>query len=496
MLLTDGDQKILPLALRENGGFHIATQWYLNFDPLPYQYAWHHALTPNTTLLAGIAAGKTRIATGSCFIDCVSIPFFKCLNTSVTAKQAQLAFDMFMEYYESNDRVQRLVENISLRPWPIVKFKIYSEWEFRTSGQGARFIRGHEYDRIVCDEFGLEYTDDAIKVLRGRLRGIRPDGRPRMGRMDVITSPTDAPWLRERYDRGEIGNPNAELKDYLSFRITTYDNTKLPPDQIRLMEAEYSDEMADVELRAMFPDYGMSMFPKKHIIACTNKAINDQIYLALNPEDEKEAPKRGYLQNDHPRHGTTRLEIPFQPSRQYILAGDPGTDDPPRNNAGVVVAFDVTSKPYKMVYFDWVSGYGSYMPFLQSYKYAIEKYRPYIKAIDSTSTQKGIQELAFENVGIQTDGINFSTNKDAMLNSLSLAITNHELQWPFISGLDKQLSSYTRENDKKNDFPKDITMCMAMAAYAARFVSTDEPAQPRSTHYPRRAGRKSRGRSR
>lgn len=483
-LLSDGDRQVLPLALRQNGGFHLACQWYLNFAPLPYQYAWHHAPIPNSTLLAGIASGKTRIASASCLIDCLTLPYFQCLNTSVTAKQAALAFDMFMEYYETRERIKKFVEDIVLRPWPIVTFKNFARWEFRTAGQGARFIRGHEYDRIVCDEFGLDYEGEAVKVLRGRLRGIRPNGTPRMGRMDVITSPTDAPWLRERFDRGWPDSGKEDLDKYLSFKIRTYDNTRLPREQIELMEAEYSDEMKLVELCAEFPDYGLSMFPKRAILACTNPALNDQMYEALYPEDGKAKP--GWALEEHPRHGVTRFEMPFDPSHEYVLAGDPGVDDPPRNNAGAVGALDVTLKPNRLVYFHWVAGHGSYNPFMQAYRYGLEKYHPIVKAIDSTGTQKGIRELGFENYGIETDGINFATEKSPAINSLSLALTGQTLQFPRLKGLDSQLSNYTLENDKKTDFPKDLTMLMAMLAYAARLSLREESREkPRPVHYPR-----------
>ncbi|MFM8321151.1 MAG: terminase large subunit domain-containing protein [Chloroflexota bacterium] len=485
-ILTDGDRQILPLALRQNGRFDLACEWYLNFKPLPYQYAFHHIPIPNATFLGGIAVGKTRIAAASCLVDCLTIPYFQCLNTSVTARQAALAFDMFMEYYETRERIKRFVEDIVLRPWPIVTFKNFSRWEFRTSGQGARFIRGHEYDRIVCDEFGLDYDGEAIKVLRGRLRGIRPDGSPRMGRMDVITSPTDAPWLRERFDRGWTGSGKEELNNYLSMRVRTRDNTMLPAGQIDLMEAEYSDEMRAVELDAEFPDYGLSMFPRRSITACTSAALNDLMYEAVEPEQGK--ARTGYLLEEHFRHGITRFELPFDPSHEYVLAGDPGTDDPPRNNAAAVGVLDVTLKPNRLVYLHWVAGHGSYNPFMQSYKYAMEKYHPIIKAIDSTGTQKGIRELGFENYGIQTDGINFSTEKSPALNSLSLALTEQTIQFPLIKGLDSQLASYTLENDKKNDFPKDLTMLLAMLAYAARLTLREESKEkPKPNHYPRMA---------
>lgn len=467
--LTYGDMRILPLATRTAGGFHIATRWYLRgFDPLPYQYAYHQLLVPSTTWLAGVAAGKTVTSAASCTIDCITIPYFKCLNTSVTAKQAELAFDKFMAWYEGNPRLEHLVEDIKLRPWPVIKFKNYSEWEFRTAGTDARFIRGSEYDRIVFDECGLDLQGEIIKVLRSRLRGRRPDGSPRMCRLDAITSPTDALWLRERFERGLKGSERYNPK-YVSIRSRTRDNTRLTEEQIAAMEAELTDEMIAVEMDAEFPDYGLSLFPKSGINACTSMALNDELYIALNPEDGSK-PKPGYAIEEHPRHGITKFEMPYNPEGLYVLAGDPGTDDPPKRNAGAVGVLDISKRPYKLVYFEWVAGRGSYRPFLSSYKYAINKYRPALKLLDTTGPQKMMQELAFEQFDIETDGVNFGRDKDGALNALSLALTNHDLAMPLIKGLNRQLSTYTREMDKRNDFPQDLTMMMAMLALGIRYA--------------------------
>lgn len=464
---------MLVLARRENGGFHLATQWYLRgWTPLPYQWAWHHWDVLNTSFVAGIATGKTNVVAASYLLDCISLPYFRALNTSVTARQAELAFDMVMAWVEGNARLEHLIEKVSLRPFPVIKFKNFSEYEFRTAGTDARFIRGSEYDRINYDEAGLDYAGISVKVLRGRLRGRRASGEARMSRMDITTSPTDAPWLLERWNRGLKGHQDADLKNYRSLRVATWDNTMLTPEQVEAMKAEYPPDMIDVEMGGMFPDYGLSMFPNSHIQACTDPSLNDAAYLALNPEEGKVL--RGYDLGEDPRHGVFKIELPPVPGHIYITAGDPGMDNFPKRNSGVVMAADVTNRPYKLVYFHWVSGKGSYNPFLQSYKYAIERYGPIFKGIDATGTQRGMDEVAFENAGILTDKLAFNTDKAAMLNNLSMDITNHSWQWPRIKGLNYQLGTYTLEADKKGA-AQDIVMTLAQISYLARYIPP-EPA--------------------
>ena len=256
MILTDADKKMLPAALRVNKGFHIATQWYLNgWKPTPYQWAWHHFPTINTTFVAGIATGKTTIVASSFLLDCISIPYFRGLNTSVTAVQAELPFNMMMGWIEGNPRLEHLIEQVQLRPYPVISFKNFSEMEFRTSGLDARYIRGSEYDRINYDESGLDLIGYAPKVLRGRLRGKRPNGVLRMARFDTTTSPTIALWLRERFDKGDpnSSSPELDLTMYRSMRVATWDNPHLTEEQVEAMKAEYPPEMIDVELGGLLP---------------------------------------------------------------------------------------------------------------------------------------------------------------------------------------------------------------------------------------------------
>ncbi len=151
-VLTDADRKLLPAALRRNGGFRLATQWYcMDFDPLWYQYLFHQTITPNVSFIAGIAAGKTTSVAASYLVDCLTIPYFRALNTSVTAKQAELPFEMVMSWIEGNRRLEHLVQNISLRPYPTISFRNFSEWIFRTAGKDARFIPGLEFYRTNND---------------------------------------------------------------------------------------------------------------------------------------------------------------------------------------------------------------------------------------------------------------------------------------------------------------------------------------------------------
>jgi hypothetical protein len=469
MNLSNNELQLLEAAKRHNGGFHLATEWYLRgWVPLDYQYVWHHVPVLNTTVVAGVGAGKTAMVTASNIIDCLTYPGFRALNASVTAKQAELSFQMLESWRDSNPRLEKHISDTSLRPYPIVSFTNGSVFEFRTAGQDAKFIRGSEYDRINYDEPQLDMVGEAVRVLRGRLRGRRPDGSPRMARLDCTGTPSAAPWLRERFYKGIRGHETAtkeKLQYYWSMRVETYDNKMLTPDQIKAIEQDYPQELIDIELRGMFPDYGVSMFPLDHVTECTDPSLNDEM------EEFRETKSSGYNLVEWPRVGEILFETPARNNSLYVIAGDPGVDTPPRRNAGVVIVADVTSKPYTIVYFNWVPGKGSYHPFMDSYKYAVRKYKPVAKGIDSTGPQKALDELGFQDFGLLLDNMNFGPLKDAMLNSLLVDVVNHAFRWPRIQGLIQQMSTYTRENDKK--LAQDIVMTLAMVSWLSRSIKSD-----------------------
>ena len=135
------------------------------------------------------------------------------------------------------------------------------------------------------------------------------------------------------------------------------------------------------------------------------------------------------------------------------------------------MCFDITKMPAEMVYFHWASGRGSYDPFLQSYRRAVEEYRPIVKGIDATGTQKALADLGFEKVGIQMDSIHFGGQKDELINSLLVALTSHDLKFPLLQGLISQLQNYNREDDK--DTAQDLVMTLAQIAFLMRRTTGD-----------------------
>jgi hypothetical protein len=474
-ILTNDDRQMFSLCLA--GRYDLFTQYYFNgWKPLANQYAEHYAPQPNVTLLGGVGSGKTAGKGKSFMAKAMTQPYYLGLNTSISAFQSKLMYEQLVPLIENSDLVKRFIADVKSRPYPLIETIFGSKIAFMTAGVEAQLIRGSEWDEINGDEFGYEKSEATIHALRGRLRGTRPNGIPRLARLTITTTPTEVPWLRQRFDAGwkGSGHPDYNRRRYLSLRSTLFDNTYIPAWQREEIMAGYTEEMIQQEIMAEFPDWGNTEFASRFIDGCENALMNDLMERLTNPiyEDENGnehcgTPVPGAAVVEMPRFGVTLWEMPYETGHVYVETGDPGTDSPPKRNAGVVMVWDVTTKPYQLVYFHWVSGNGSYQPWLSSFKYALAKYRPLYKGIDATGTQKAIDELVFEREGIPMDSVNFAHDKKGMLNALKLLMQNYELRFPVIRGMHNQLLGYRLPDD---DIAQDIVSCMMVFAALERFL--------------------------
>jgi hypothetical protein len=485
-ILTSDDRQMFSLCLA--GRYDLFTQYYFEgWKPLPGQYAEHYATQPNVTHLGGVGSGKTNGKGRSFLTKALTQPFYWGLNTSISAFQSKLMYEQLLPLVENNERVKRFIADVKARPYPLITTIFGSKIAFMTAGVEAQLIRGSEWDEINGDEFGYEKSEGTIHALRGRLRGTRHNGVPRLARLTITTTPTEVPWLRQRFDMGwkGAGHPDYNHRRFHSLRSTLFDNTYIPDWQRQEIMAGYTEEMIKQEIMAEFPDWGDTEFAQRFIDGCENPLLNDLMEELTNPiyEDEKGdehcgTPVLGADVTELPRFGIVKWEMPYEPNHVYVLVSDPGTDSPPKRNAAVIMVWDVTSKPYTLAYFKWVSGNGSYQPWLSDFKYALGKYRPLFKGIDATGTQKAIDELVFEREGIPMDSVNFAHDKMAMLNALKMLLQNYELRFPVIRGMHNQLVSYRLPDE---DIPQDIVSCMMVFAALERFLPNSLVGQ-KTTH--------------
>ena len=107
-ILTEADRELMPMALRSRGVSYGHKMVSGRLGTALVSILFHqttqpfHPVIPNVTFIAGIATGKTTAVAASYMIDCITIPYFRALNTSVTAKQAELPFEMVQGWIEGN----------------------------------------------------------------------------------------------------------------------------------------------------------------------------------------------------------------------------------------------------------------------------------------------------------------------------------------------------------------------------------------------------------
>jgi len=475
VLLNSTDREILSRtqiqpsdAPGEVVGIDAFTGWYFGMRMLEKQVIIHHAPQKNVLVLGGVASGKTSGRGLSALGYAATVPFYKFLNVSISSFQANLMFEFLLSRIEGNKRFEKLVRITRKRPYPEIVLVTGASLGFMTVGFEAQHIRGSEFDEINFDEGGFEPKEATISSLRGRLRGIRPDGTSRMGRLTITTTPTDIPWLYERWLKGRDSNHDGyDPSRYLSLRMTIYDNIYLPKWQIDEIEKDTPAELREQELSAEFPVMVENEFPRDQI-----NAITDMDWLANVEVLSKEEPGfNGYKVIQTPRNGVVHWELPASRDRLYIIAGDPGTNNPPHRNSPTIMVLDVTEKPYQLVYCSWPNGGGKYAPFLASYRYALEKYNPIYKGIDATGTQKAIDELAFKEYGIELNSLNFQKDKYAMINALKIMIQRADIRIPFIKGIRQQLASYKLPDNK---IAQDLVCSLMELAHLTRYIEQRE----------------------
>jgi len=481
-LLTPDDREVIRLTL--GGDYNLFFEWFFT-DVKLQDHQLKALMAPQTSvlLLGGRGSGKTFGFIAGYLMFCVLMPDLRVLWGSYTADQAAIPFnDVLYPLIESSPRFHKFLpkgmDSLRKKPYPIVEVKVpgtnlpASKIVFRTFGEEGKRLRGLTVDIIHYDEGGMDHSDATINTLKPCLRGRRNvKGRPlRLGRFSVSTTPTAAPWLRHWWECATNKDyPDHDPVNYYAARVSTDHNLTLTPEQIENMQRDMSPEERAVEMQAGFPEYMGTDFSPMIVNRCEDSALNNELATMI----EKNRPGAQSLLQ--PRIGALIYQKPAIPGHHYIVVGDPGAGDPPYRNAPVVLAWDVTQKPYELVCFRWVHGRGSYRPFFNEFHELYDFYKPIYSCFDATGTQMAMEELYFEDRGLMVEGMSVTTEKPAMINTAKIMMQRGDLRFPFIQGLRLQLLNYKQEEDKKQD--QDIVMALVMSCWKMRaftFTSAEE----------------------
>jgi hypothetical protein len=352
---------------------------------------------------------------------------------------------------------------VARKPYPIIELFNGSTMRFMTAQDDISRLRGWEGDWMAGDEFGfIDTMGTTCAIMRTRLRGKTPFGRPRLGRLSVCTTATDNPDLWDRFDRA------IENKDrYLSFTVRTDENPHLTKRDIQLMREDIPEELRTVEMDGARPVGRGIYFPLGIVRNCESRDQNELAYQA------SQAGVVGALYEESSRLGVLRYSLPRIPGHEYLIVGDPGTGNVPRRNAGVVLVYDITDFPYYegsqavMVAFAWINGNGSYYNFEHQYKTWWEYYNcQFTAALETTGPQKSLEEYAFT-LGLNgqrmlIEPMDLSGNKKNEALQAAIQLYQRGLfVHPFIRGLRNQLVGYSLPDTK---LAQDLVSAVMVAA--------------------------------
>lgn len=441
-------------SIAETRSGRLAEGW----EFLPWQLRIHHGSEPEQCIIGGFGSGKTGGLAMSGFAYCAMIPNFMFLEAAPVAWQSKQMFDYIVKRLPES-RANKFVAKTVERPYPKIVFKNGSSMEFMSADEQAAKIKTWEGDWIVLDQAeDVDDLDQTCLNLGSRLRGRRPDGSARLGRLTLLANAGDSPELWDIFDQAETFP-----EDYYSLQVSYEDNYFLTEKDIknlfrRAMKAG-GTRAVDQWLRAQKPEGSGEHFPTSLIDPCISPALKDVMDAALAKGRE------GFVQEEAPKCGVVWWEMPYDEGREYLVVGDIGQNNPPHRGSPVIIVWDVTDFPERPAFmrcFRWIFGNGSFHPFFSEYKRLIEQYRAQGQnAFDSTGVQKGLEELAYTTEDMIAEGMSMTGNKYLHLNAAKQFFTKKLWLMPYLKGLSHQLTHYRIPDTK---IRQDIVMVIAMSA--------------------------------
>jgi hypothetical protein len=464
--LTKDDEAIFEVAKHNGSAFtayyfdHVTSQkrdgeivegWQF----IPWQLRVHHGVEAEQTLVGGFGSGKTGGIGMSGFGFCATVPQFRFLETAPVAWQSKLMYSYVVERLEGS-KAMRFVSKMVTRPYPKITFYNGSSMEFMSADENAEKIKGWEGDWAVVDQAeDVDDLDTTVLNLGSRLRGRRPDGSERLGRLTILANAGDSPELWDRYDQVE-----AFPESYLSLTISYMDNPYLTDRDLENLRRRAGGTPALIQqwLEGKRPIGKGEHFPWSLLEPCVDPGLEAVMERAIKEN------RPGFVYQEAPKCGCVWWEMPHDPADEYIVIADPGQNDPPHRNAPVIMVWGIKDYPYRPAIlrcFRWIFGGGSYQPFLMEYQRLVDQYHAQGQnAFDSTGTQKGFDELAFTVQHLLAEGMNMQGEKFLALNAAKVMLGKMYLRFPALRGLTHQLTHYRLPDTK---IRQDITMTFAMS---------------------------------
>lgn len=487
--MTSGDRAFLNEADPSN--YNLFAQYYFDVELFPWQQYFLGYPCKDKLAVAGIRTGKSFATAVGLLEFAYWNPGSRCLNVSITADQAMIIFNDLATLAQL-PRFRHLVEKIVYHPYPQLKLYNGAEiWSRSIGGAGgdAATIRGWEFDYINIDEAAYLVNKIAVDTLRGRLIGVNKiTNEPRYGLLTMTTTPKGAvSWLYDRWKLGDPQYPGANSAKYLSLRARTWDNTKLDPQAIADLMAEYSERQRMQELEGIFIA-GDTIFNFEDLMAICGRLHQENI-LEMGHYDpyvqDLETAIIKQLNSRQPRTKFTDVpqtieffDLEPQPNHAYVASWDLGaravvTGRMEGRNATVGMVYDITNRPWTMVAYryDTRGHYSTSMGWVKEWhlKYNNRGRSICHTRIDAVGPGDVIHQM-LEEEQYRIEGFKASMeSKTRILQAAVVATEKRLYRTPFIRRFVDQHQTYER-SDKF--LAQDIVMTNAQALHLARALES------------------------
>lgn len=459
------------LNVQRAAGLEYAGLW-------DYQWDAVHAQAANRLMIAGRGTGKTWGFTLEKLWKCHRLPGYEVMWLAPDQDQANTSYERVLNdlVYPSPKFAKFFLpgkEGNLRTPYP----KIRIQWPgtrrpassivWRHLGDGGH-LRGLSFDDIHVDEVGMIDGDVIDEILRPCLRGFRPDGTRRDGRISFTGTPQKqvSSYAEELWDKArDPAHDEYDPQWYMAWRVSGAQNPTLDAAGLRRMFGDMTDEQKAREMRAEFPK-------------AMGLDFSDEVMeLAWRPDWARAARERGHRPDAGQWHqersfGVVRYQEPYRLEGRYVIGTDPGQGNAPARNAGAIVVFDVAAEPARLAALSWVSGDGSYYPWQEELARLANYFEPELIGVESTGPQKGMTDILSRYLRRVLTPVDMGgRQKDRQLNAARLYFEFGLVQMARLKGLYQQMRTYDREQDGKEAKKlqrQDLVMAVVTALWVAR----------------------------
>jgi hypothetical protein len=434
----------------------------------PWQLQVVQAVQPTRIVIGGYGGGKSVGSLVEMLINAATLPGFVGLCLAPYALQSQDLYKKALNLIKGTIYEEKFLLHAVRRPYGniVIGNNLVGEnhLHFISILDDPEKVKTLEADAALIDQ--TEQFDDlsattegALPMITSRLRGFdMRTGRERLAESTWVANATDNPELWELASRAQEDPAN-----YLFVQPSTYENLMLTSKQINNFERQFgrTAEEAAVHLRGEQPMGSGDHFSRETLEKCHSEELDWMMEMGLQSGDAR------YLRVEARGAGVHRWEIPAASDGMYMVAADPGWDNPPKRNSAAICVMRVDGfpkKPASLAAFHWVFGNNRPDPWMEAFLYYVEKYNAMGRCIyDATGAQRGYARLTDKLADTMAWQLDMgAANKGTYLTMLKLFMSRGMIQLPRIPAITQQLSKYEDPEPKK--LRQDLVMMLVTAA--------------------------------